>query len=156
MAKQIVKTVLVIFLVIILGAFIFISIAFYSLMSVEEMQYDNPNQSQISHFLECCGLNNLPIESADYLAVSNSPHQSDTRMVLVFSEDVTDWWDGFTTCSEGRTVQLPNNNTMNCTAEKLISTFVWAYRVSSDGEMKSVLSVSNVSGEDIDQLAGLG
>ena len=128
---------------------------FTSLMSTKEIRYESPNRSQISYFLEQCELSTLPVESADYLVASESPHKSDSQMALVFSDDVTDWFDGFVTCPEGRSIQLPDNITLNCTAEKLISPFVRAYRVSSQGEIKSALCVSNISAEEIDQLAEL-
>lgn len=44
---------------------------------------------------------------------------------------------------------------LSYTAEKRISPFVCAYRVSSQGEIKSILRVSNVSGEEIDHLEEL-
>lgn len=143
----VITSVLLFFIIIICS-----SVFFASLMSVEGNQYDNPTRSQIEYFLECCELGNLPIDSADYLMVSKSPHKSDCRMVLVFNGDVTKWWDGFLTYNEGRPYRLPNNNTMTCSAEKQISTFVWAGRVASNGENKSILSVSNISGENIDYI----
>ena len=138
-----------------LGIVLYSVAAGADLLSIEEFQMDDPNQRQIEFFLECCDIQGIQVESADCLLISKSPHRSDSVMAMVFDGDAADWWGGFVNDPEGRTIRLPNHNELCCSAEKLVSTFVWAYRVPAAGGMKSVLRVSNVSGETIDQMIGL-
>ena len=67
---------------------IYSCISLASLMSVDEIQYNNPNKFQVDYFLEYCELGNFPIENANYIVVSESPHQSDSMMYMVFDGDI--------------------------------------------------------------------
>jgi len=143
------------FIMLVLGVVVYFWVTSVHLFAIDEFQFDDPNQRQIEFFLEYCSMEELHLENADYLLVSKSPHRSDSMMAIVFDGDVADWWDGFVNYPEGHIIRLPNHNTLYYTAEKCISTFVWAYRVPVSDGMKSVLRVTNVPGETIDQVLKL-
>ena len=145
--------------VLVLGFFVIYScIAFDSLMSVDEIQYNNPNTFQVDYFLESCDLGNFPMENAKYIVVSKSPHKSDSRMYMVFDGDVTDWWDAFISNPnpEDSPMKLPCEHAFHYDAMKQISPFVRAYRLAMNDAGYSLLIVANVSSETLHQLAELG